>query len=348
MMETVEARGEVAPGSAGRGLRRRSDKSVKSPRALSSKASQEARPSRVAGPLIGIEGGGTRTVALTWDPQTGATTRAEGGPSNLRLMTDQELRRRLAEMTRGWSRPVALGIGLAGARTEEDCARIRRVAATVWPGVPCLATNDLDTAWAAAGRLLPNLQVRVVVISGTGSCCMGRAVEGRTARVGGWGHWLGDRGSGYGLAQLTLRELIKVLDRDQSWGVLGAGVLRFLQMTQVEDLVAWVQGASKDKIASVASEVFRAAAAGDGLARRCVEQTAEELVADALACGARLSKRGGPLEFVLAGGMFRHQTSFTEAVTDRLRRGWPRAVVRVLDRESVWGAVALASGLAVR
>src|SRR5437016_711019 len=98
--------------------------------------------------FLGIEAGGTRTVAATMGDAI-ASRRLETGPANLRLVNDGELTRHFAEVGQKMPRPSAIAIGMAGARTEPDRERIRRAAARVWPGVPCYATNDLETALMA-------------------------------------------------------------------------------------------------------------------------------------------------------------------------------------------------------
>ena len=152
--------------------------------------------------FLGVECGGTRTAALLVDAAPQVVREIHAGPANLRLLSDAQLVRHFRGLGLGRFSPASLAIGMAGARTEADRERIRRAAARVWPGVPCLATNDLETALLAAeipassGRR-PAAVVRVLVLSGTGSCCFGRAHDGRTAKLGGWGHILGDKGSGY-------------------------------------------------------------------------------------------------------------------------------------------------------
>jgi len=111
---------------------------------------QAAPPAR---PLyLGIEAGGTRSVALLEDRNGAVVQRLEAGPANLRLIDDRKLARHFRGLARALPRPDALGIGMAGARTEPDRERIRRAAAKVWPAVPCQATNDLETALMAAGE----------------------------------------------------------------------------------------------------------------------------------------------------------------------------------------------------
>jgi N-acetylmuramic acid 6-phosphate etherase len=302
-----------------------------------------------AAPLyLGVEGGATHTVALVADDGGQLVARAETGPANLKLLSDARLLALLRSLAAKLPRPAAVAIGLAGARTEEDRNRIRQAAARVWPATPCHATNDLETALAAApaspGR--KPAAVRVLVLSGTGSCCHGHRADGTTARVGGWGHLLGDRGSGYEIGLQALRGMIHQYDQTGRWNVLGQRVLRALLLNDPEALVEWVQGAEKSEVAALAPEVFAAAAAGDAVARKVVREAAETLASDAVACARRLARQGLRLQFVLAGSVLLKQPGFAHRVAAAIGRAWPTAEVTPLKRESAWGAVELARSLA--
>ncbi len=295
---------------------------------------------------LGIEGGGTRTVALLADEQGRCVRRIEAGPANLKLLTDAQLVAHLRGIARGLPQPSGLGIGLAGAWAESDWRRIRRAAARVWPGVPCQATQDLDTALAAVpvppGTVSTGFNPRVLVISGTGSCCFGRDARGRARKVGGWGHILGDEGSGYEIALRALKAVAGEFDRSGQWPKLGRQILHDLLLNDANQLIDWVQSGSKADIGRLAIHVFASAQAGDPLARRLVGEAAERLAQDALLCARHLFRRGQPVEFVLAGSTLLKQPQFAKSVAGRLRRGWPGARIILLPRESVWGAVALA------
>ena len=107
-----------------------------------------AEPNQEIAPVyLGIECGGTRTVALSQGAQL---QRQEFPAANLRLITDAQLVRHLRAIARAMPAPTALAIGMAGARTPADRGRIRRAAAAVWRQIPCYATNDLETALMAA------------------------------------------------------------------------------------------------------------------------------------------------------------------------------------------------------
>src|SRR5258706_10405221 len=106
--------------------------------------------------FLGVECGATRTVILFED---GARfVRKESGPANVRLLNDTQLSRHfrnIRSLDARLARPTAIGIGMAGARTEADRQRIRRAASQVWRGIPSYVTNDLETAMMAAEQATP-------------------------------------------------------------------------------------------------------------------------------------------------------------------------------------------------
>ena len=205
--------------------------------------------------LLGIECGATRTVALF--EQANEVQRAVFGPANLRLLSDRQLAAHLRKIAKAIDLPDAVTIGMAGARTTADKKRLLKAAVKVWPKASHIhATNDLETALAADTQRKP--LDRVLVLSGTGSCCFGQAPDGTTAKLGGWGHILGDKGSGYEIGLRALKACVFYLDRDGTWSALGQRILRRLQLNSPDQLIDWVAGAAKPEIADLAREVFAA------------------------------------------------------------------------------------------
>lgn len=290
---------------------------------------------------LGIEGGGTRTVALLADARGKLVQRLETGPANWRLVGSDGLLKQLHQQARQFPKPAAVAIGLAGVRGDDDRAKVRQVAAHVWPDIPIHTCHDLETAlWAAGGS--PNKMPRVIVLSGTGSCCYGRSPTGATVKIGGWGHLLGDKGSGYEIGLRALKAVVFYLDRDGEWTCLGRRILRATQLNDPEQLIAWVQTASKDQVAALAMEVFAAASERDAIARDILEGAAHVLAKDAVACAQRLAPKGGPVEFVFAGSVLQKQPKFAAQVRRAIKERWPETKFTKLIRETAWGAVELA------
>ena len=329
--------------------------------------------------FLGIECGGTRTVAILADPDGRLLQRTTAGPANLKLMDDAALVRHFKGIARNFAKPTSIAIGMAGARTERDWARIRRAAAQAWPKVPCYATNDLETALAAApvfesGRGLPHSKrlsrrsklpkvrqvleggsplplsnapkrqrlTRVLILSGTGSCCFGVSNTGKKVKVGGWGHILGDKGSGYEIGIRGLKAVLYYYDRDGKWSRLGQRLLRKLALNEPNELIDWALKASKSDIAALAVEVFAAWHDKDQIASDIIEAAAQSLTKDAVACANRLTKKNGRVQFVLAGSVLLNQPKFVKRVAALIRESCRNSAITPLHRESAWGAVALA------
>ncbi len=243
-------------------------------------------------------------------------------------------------IAKGFPKPDAIGLGMAGARSERIQHRVRASVARVWKGVPCAVTNAWEVALGAVKG------AAVLVSSGTGSCCFGKTAEGREARMGGWGHVLGDKGSGFEIGLRGLKAVVFYFDRDGEWSRLGERLLAATGCNEPDDLVDWVAAADKHAVAALAMEVFAARGERDRMARDILKGAAASLSKDAADCARKLARKGGAVEFILAGGVLLKQAGFAREVGAAIRGRWPHAKVGKMKRDGVWGAVDLARGLA--
>ena len=300
--------------------------------------------------FLGIEAGATKCVAILANAAGRCLQRIErASPANLRLLSEPQLHGLLDQIATQLPCPAALGIGMAGALDEPDRERIRAAAARVWPEVPCWAGNDLETALAAAEAPSANPNItRVIVISGTGASCYGQTLKGTAVLTGGWGHLLGDSGSGYDIALRAMQAVFRTLDLTGRWPALGRRLLAALQLESPNDLIAWAGQANKSAIAALTVELFAAAAARDRIAREILAESAKLISGNAIACARRLVRKGGGVEFVLCGSVLQKQPGFARQVERQLKAEWPGARVRLLAREGAWGALLLAQQQAAK
>ena len=292
--------------------------------------------------LLGIECGATHTVAL--HESGGQFARAEFGPANLRLLDDAQLAKHLRQIAKQFPKPSAVAVCMAGARTPADKRRLRRSAARAWPSAAIHATNDLETALAADTQR--KQATRVLVLSGTGSCCYGQSPDGATAKIGGWGHILGDKSSGYEIGLRALKATVFYLDRDGTWSALGQRLLRRLQLNSPEQLIDWVAHAEKAEVADLAKEVFAAWAKRDKIAGDILDGAAATLAKDACACAKKLASKTAPVRFLLSGSVLLKQPKFAAKVAKAIRAQRPGSQVATLKNESCTGALNLARCLA--
>jgi N-acetylmuramic acid 6-phosphate etherase len=296
--------------------------------------------------FLGIEGGATRSVAILANSAGALISRIQAGPANLRLLSDDQLLHQFRAVAQKVAKPDAIGIGLAGVRTPEDRTRLASLADRIWPKVPCALGADLDTALAAAEPPPSGpLPARVLVLSGTGSCCYGQGRGQTKAKIGGWGHLLGDKASAYDIGLRALKAVLYYYDCDGAWSQLGAELLRSLQLNAPDDLIRWVQSAEKSQVAALALEVFGAWACKDRIATDIIQGAADSLAKDAVSCARRLVKPGTAVQFIFAGGVLLKQPRFSKLVATRLRQRWSEARITLLSRDGAWGGVRMAQAL---
>lgn len=295
--------------------------------------------------FLGIETGATHTSVLLVNEADETLVRFDLGPANVRLLTNVEITRLFRDIKRRMGTPASIAAGMAGLRNEADEQRVLELAMHVWPGVPFLATNDLETALEAAGSWPDKAEARVLLLSGTGSCAYGRNTEGRTVKFGGRGHILGDRGSACDIALQALRAVVYQQDLKAQFPALGQAILRALQFNHPDDLIPWTQEAAKHDIAHLAVTVFAEAERGDPLARDVLREAADRLADMAANCASHLVEARAHVQFILSGSTLLKQPVFAASVSKRLHARRPDCRVEKLRHESVRGAIVLARAL---
>ncbi len=296
---------------------------------------------------LGIEGGGTRTSVVALDSGGRSIQEFELGPGNLQLFKGDELGLFFDEIARASGRIRSVGVGMAGLRTDADRRRVRDELARVWPDARAYITDDLETVLAGAPEPEVKSYLRVLLVSGTGSCVFARDAAGREHKVGGWGQQLGDEAGAFGIGQSAIRRLLRDYDYNGKASGLLKQVLEQLDLKHPDDLNTWSATATKSEFASVAPLIFKASRRKSSLAGGVVEQAAERIAKDAVACCRRF-KRVPKVQFILSGGCFQKQAAFAALVEKLLRERVKGCEVVLAAALGARGAAALGSTLGKR
>lgn len=218
--------------------------------------------------LLGVDGGGSKTVALLAGRAGQLLGRGRAGASNYHSVGAEhacaELRRAIAsafDAARIVPRPpAAICLGLAGVDRPEDRALFQNWAAHEWPGIPVIVVADAELVLHAGtpeGR-------GVAIIAGAGSIVYGRSRAGKLARAGGWGYLLGDEGSGYAVGLAALRAVARAADGRGPPTMLTDLILGRWSLPAPQTLIRRVYApeTSRAEIAALADLVVRAASRG--------------------------------------------------------------------------------------
>jgi N-acetylglucosamine kinase-like BadF-type ATPase len=204
-----------------------------------------------------------------------------------------------------------------------------------------IATGGIEIAFTGATRSLHGAAI---------TCRAGSAALARTEnvirRVGGWGHLLGDEGSGYWIGSRALRSLCRLQDgrlpvstelpnfvRAELNSIpTAAEILAEHAKTHAPwiDALVLLAQRTKDKefryiVSDVAKAVFKAWQANpeDALAKRIIMEAACALI-DQVEKAMEKAKIGkGNFPLVLRGGVFKYNPQFAKVVKKELNRKWP-------------------------
>ena len=297
------------------------------------------------GLVVGVDGGGTKTLAVVVDRNGNEQGRASAGSSNYTVIGAEQAAAAVAQAVTeavhraGGQLPVRAlwgglsGIDRSGAR-EQLHALIQSLAAEI------RLTNDAELIFSAlAGG------IGVVMIAGTGSIALGHDASGATVRAGGWGHLMGDEGSGYDIGRRALQAAAQAADgRGPATALLDA-FLRHWQIDRPSDMIAHAyRSTDKASIADLASIAFAAAEAGDEVARRIIGTAAGELARAAIAAAGQLALPDDCLPLALTGGLLTGHPGYRRSVLRRIRTHRPLGQVSIVTDPALSAARSLSGG----
>jgi glucosamine kinase len=293
--------------------------------------------------LLGIDGGATKTLAAVLDLERAALYVGHGGPSNQDAVGVHDAGRALFDAADEALAQAGIGddeldgavLAVAGTDTDAVIAHVRAIRSHEW-----IVVGDVVGAWASATGARPG----VGAISGTGSNVFGVGPDGRGWRAGGWGHLLGDEGSGYWLGIQSIKAALRDREASGPSTALSDAAVEFFGARSVEALATLVYSKplTKSEIAAFAIETAQLAERGDEVARALYQDGAREL-AEQIAAVIRQTGLDGEFPVGLIGSAYKAGAVFVEPLTQAIHALAPQARVSVVEMSPVGGSLLLAA-----
>lgn len=297
--------------------------------------------------FLAIDGGGTKTRCLLAD-ETRVLARVTTGSVKLTRVGEEEATKRLRSMLG----EVAASAGVNLRDVTRTCAGLGGFgidAVREWAGreLKAAAGGELilcgDEEVALEGAFKGG--TGILVVAGTGTIVMGRAVDGETGEShkfisGGWGHVLGDEGSGYWIGLEALRAGFWAKDRGvpttllekigEAWGGISLG-----------EIVGKANGIPAPDFAALAPVVAKCAQDGDDLALSLLERGGEELgdLVGIVAVKMREFTGGGEVGVAYTGSVLEHIAPSREAMVRTLGKAAPEVWVMEKAADALEGAL---------
>jgi N-acetylglucosamine kinase-like BadF-type ATPase len=226
--------------------------------------------------IIGVDGGGTKTEAIAYSLTGEELSKSLYGYGNIVLNKEIALDNILNSIGDiinhlGIEGLKGIYLGLAGIEVGDNKNIVKKAVISKY-SVHCCVINDADLALNA----MLEGKDGILTIAGTGSISFGMN-KGVVKRCGGWGHLLGDEGSGYYIAIQALKRISVECDTEIEYSDLSKSIMAELKINSGEEIKKIVYNSTKDEIARIAPIVSKLGELGSEEALEILNTAGEDI-----------------------------------------------------------------------
>ncbi|MBD2293311.1 ATPase [Anabaena sphaerica FACHB-251] len=312
--------------------------------------------------ILGIDGGGSKTICIIMDDAAKILGRGEAGASNYQSMGIEAAQSQIQSAIHQATitalnhinniNIIAICLGLAGVSRPEDMEVIKAIVSKLqnskdilpitWELQPSHIVICHDALIALMGGV--GDAVGIVVAAGTGSIVFGRNHQRETKRVGGWGYILGDEGSGYKIAVAGMQAALKAYDGRGKPTSLVENLQQHLGLERMENLIEVIyrKGWGVKEIAALAPIVDQAASEGDKIANSIIDEAIKELVIATSTVMDHIFDSNQVVEIVSTGSIWLGKCGLRERFVNSIIDQYPLVNVIYPRYEPAYGAGLLA------
>ncbi len=236
--------------------------------------------------LIGMDGGGTKTKCILTDINLNPIYETIGGPSNFFVIGTEKVSETILNLVNDCissqnissSDIEAIVLGTTGGGRRNDAELLEK---KIFEDAKqkSISINKFRVESDARIALEGSFSGKAgsILIAGTGSIMFGKDEAGEIHRVGGFGRFIGDEGSGYRIGRIGLNAVARYYDGRAKSTKIADLIEQEFSISTSEQLITEVYR-NNFNIPAVAPLVFDAAESGDKIAQRILEDEANELM----------------------------------------------------------------------
>lgn len=272
--------------------------------------------------ILGIDGGGTKTVAVLSNERGEILAKVIGGSSNPTAISKQQFESELfnilsklkSQNEKDFEKVECCFAGLSGVKELSFEKNAKSVIQQFYDeAVSIIIENDACIALFSGTLGMPG----IVQIAGTGAITYCLDSHSNSFRSGGWGYLFDDEGSGYDLGREALKAVVKSYDFRGEETVLSEKILKHFQINDLTQIVDCIYNEQNPRalIAPLSRYVVQAAMEGDNIANHLLVQAAGQYIQAIEACATQARwNESEEIPTVLVGGVFSNFNLFYDVL----------------------------------
>lgn len=298
--------------------------------------------------FVGIDGGGTKSRLMAVDDAGVWYGPYVGGSTNINSNSTETVRSNIQDLVQEFLHKegkamddmAGICIGSAGVDLPQNVHTLERIVVAAGIHCPIKVVNDVELVLESETQGDPGM----IVVAGTGSIVYGKGVDQQVIRVGGWGHLVGDEGSGYWIGKEAVCRCLQSADGRRERTILTEMLMQVCQLTSIEEILDVVYDPMGDKtrIADLSKLVDQASQMEDPVANGIIDE-AVQLLYDMVEAGRKRLDLPEEFLIVLSGGTVLGSKKLQHGLTNKLKN--ISSQVRTVSQEPCMGAVYLAQSI---
>jgi N-acetylglucosamine kinase-like BadF-type ATPase len=269
--------------------------------------------------IIGIDGGGTKTLGVLYDIKGNEIKRSVSGFTNFNIDLNKakaNMLEVLDDLTKDIkpSDELFIQMGISGYSKIKDKKAYEDDIGKRYHAKASLESDVLIALYDVKKDQEVNV---IMVIGGTGSVLM-YSDRYNLEQVGGFGHLLGDEGSAYHLSISALKLIISTYEDINRYDEFSKKILNHLNIKDQFDVRDYVYSHDKTMIASLAKFISQLALDGDEKAKKLIIDEAKHLARQTIKAYLKL-KENDKVIIALRGGFLTNAPFVKEALIKELK-----------------------------
>lgn len=284
--------------------------------------------------IIGIDGGGTKTLGVLYDIKGKELKRVQLDGCNISYEREKAIDtiQKIVTNLKKKEGKYFVQIGFAGYGAIEDKeALLKRLKTELQADVNLVSDAEIALHSVKQNDIRPT----ILILGGTGSAIMYH-INNQTKLIGGFGHLIGDEGSGYHLSMSALKHIINQFEESNEISNLTKAIMDKLNIKEYQDIKKVIYSSTKAEIATLSKYLSQFAEEGNLEAIELFTSEGKHIARQTLNAYRKMNTKEHVI-IAFRGGFLQNAPLVKETVIHELKKNNMKFTEEIKEEEPILG-----------